>query len=404
MQIFNQTLQQANKGSKRPIEDLLPDQELLSNEEKKHKRFKRSDDDQLSEPKFIQESNYWKVEVPRNSNCLFLSAILAYLIPVKSSDADFKDRFEKLFGPEQLDKLQEVKDLVQSYNPFLNAGDTYETLRTLTQKFRDKVIGFTSSNRGRFKNHIDDSYLSNMRKPDTWGSEIEIEAIDMILGRAHKFSSDSRDVDSSDVRIGLFHDVTVAGNSKHGNYYTFVLEKNVGDKYDVDRRLEKFVEDFVFIYESYFSEYYERLIKQIPKDTKRYQKIPKDFKFSTTKGLFEKVGLKDGSNYYKKLSNFHSLTNLLQKVKGDEYGFRLLFQWEKVNDGYTKLEETPSNEYKYLLMDLTDAEFKKKQDKILQKVNNKDPGELEERLKIILQQIRQDAEQNAKELSKYIKF
>ena len=24
----------------------------------------------------------------------------------------------------------------------------------------------------------------------------------------------------------------------------------------------------------------------------------KDFKFSTTKGLFEKVGLKDGSNYY----------------------------------------------------------------------------------------------------------
>ena len=97
------------------------------------------------------------------------------------------------------------------------------------------------------------------------------------------------------------------------------------------------------------------------------------------------------------------MTNLLQKVKGDEYGFRLLFQWEKVNDGYTKLEETPSNKYKYLLMDLTDAELKKKQDKILQKVNNKDPGELEERLKIILQQIRQDAEQNAKELSKHIK-
>ncbi len=37
---------------------------------------------------------------------------------------------------------------------------------------------------------------------------------------------------------------------------------------DVDKRLKEFVEDFVSIYEGYFSEYHKRLREQIPKSGK----------------------------------------------------------------------------------------------------------------------------------------
>lgn len=81
-----------NKGLKRPIEDLFSDQEFLLSQKKKHKRLKSSPDNQLSVPKFNQEQDAWQISVPRNSNCLFLAAVLSYLIPVKDNPNDFRER------------------------------------------------------------------------------------------------------------------------------------------------------------------------------------------------------------------------------------------------------------------------------------------------------------------------
>lgn len=231
---------------------------------------KSSGEIQYTEPKFNKEQNYWQVYVPRNSNCLFIAAILSYLIPVKNDRNGFRDGFERLFGHDiGVDKM---RDLIQSYNPFLDAEAYYDKIpKDLLQQFRKRA---------------------DVSDPNAWGGSTEIKAISGVLGcKIRLFSNTGSydDISMSSYRedkipeLELFHDIAAAGGSRDGNYYSFNLEKNVGDKYKrlfkVDKMLKAFVKKFIEHFEKKLANYSDEV--GLEGKTKNIGKIAEKIKTGT---------------------------------------------------------------------------------------------------------------------------
>jgi hypothetical protein len=174
--------------------------------------------------------------------------VLSYLIPVKDNHDDFQDRFEGLFG--NASDMDKMRDLIQSYNPFLDAEAYYDKIpKDLLQQFR-KRAGFSD--------------------PNAWGSNNEVEGISRVLKCKIRLFHGAGSNDYDDIPVGsgkdevpeleLFYDIAAARGSRDGNYYSFNLEKNVGDEYKqlldkVDKLLKGFVEMFVGHFEKKLATY-----------------------------------------------------------------------------------------------------------------------------------------------------
>jgi hypothetical protein len=119
--------------------------------------------------------------------------------------------------------------------------------------------------------------------------------------------------------------------------------------------------------------------------------------------VFAKTGLvtlkKDGTAdiYYKSKSRSDT----------DKYGFRLLFECEsedrkekirKLNNKYG-VTKPPREEYRYVL---ATADIGQLQSELLAKINSGDPNLMEERFKEFVEEFKQEAEKNCKELEKFI--
>jgi hypothetical protein len=201
-------------------------------------QIEQSTDMSRKEPKFNKEQESWQVYVPRNSDCLFLAVVLSYLIPVKDNRDDFRDRFEQLFG-NAID-MDEIRDLIQSYNPFSDAKAYFDKIpKGLLQQFRERA---------------------GVADPNAWGSDNEVKGIGRVLKCKIRLFygtglNDYNDYNSLQYRknkvpeLELFYHIAAAGGSRDGNYYSFNLKKNVGDEYkqifEVVKLLKAFVENFV---------------------------------------------------------------------------------------------------------------------------------------------------------------
>jgi ankyrin repeat protein len=232
---------------------------------------------ELQEPKFNKEQKSWQICVPRNSDCLFLAVMLSYLIPVENNRDDFRDRFERLFG--HTINMDKMRDLIQSYNPFLDAEAYYDKIpRDLLQQFRNRV---------------------GVSSPNAWGSNNEVEGISRVLKCKIRlfYGTGSNDYNDISVRyrkdkvpeLELFYDIAAARGSRDGNYYSFNLEKDVGDGYrqlfKVDKLLKAFVEKFIKHFEKKLTDYSDEI--GLEGKTKNIGKIAK--KIKTGAAIFRSV-------------------------------------------------------------------------------------------------------------------
>jgi hypothetical protein len=119
------------------------------------------------------------IDVPADGHCLFWAIALAYLMPLKDDDIAFEDRFKRLFGEEELEKLESVKTLIQRNNS-IEAIRNHPVFKNLvTTKFRHRVVGYMSNpvNSGQFEafpETVNEHYTVQMRA-NTRGGDPEID-------------------------------------------------------------------------------------------------------------------------------------------------------------------------------------------------------------------------------------
>ncbi|MGL9717768.1 MAG: hypothetical protein ACR5K9_03610, partial [Wolbachia sp.] len=187
------------------------------------KRYRRSDVDSASESRFIQ------INVPSDGSCLFWAVTLAYLTPIRNNNALFRQRYEALFGNEEIQNLNHIKNLVQNLGA-ANYDDIFANL--VTDTFRNRVVNYMSSRENEFRGFVVDEhgfehYLEDMRNPNTWGGEPEIRAMSEMLSARITVSSGRVSIPhgSGNIQIQLFH-VGAAGAQNH---YNFGLEQHTID-------------------------------------------------------------------------------------------------------------------------------------------------------------------------------
>ena len=97
---------------------------------------------------FDQEKLAWQVRLHAPGDVgLFMSIILAYLMPVKNNDSEFIVRYEKLFGKNENteSKFSFVKSFIQTYDPtatVMNADENEslkELVELLTTQFQERI-------------------------------------------------------------------------------------------------------------------------------------------------------------------------------------------------------------------------------------------------------------------------
>ncbi|WP_237342887.1 tetratricopeptide repeat protein [Wolbachia endosymbiont of Folsomia candida] len=144
-----------NNEGKTPLA-LAKDSEIISTLEKYYK---------LS----LNEGSFTKINVPADGSCLFWAAALAYLTPVKYDDNSFQERFEKLFGSVDSEELEQIQELIKSYNPSSNnvAIRDDETIRRLvTEEFRNRVVNEIFNNKQKYLDTISINDIFGSRNTD----------------------------------------------------------------------------------------------------------------------------------------------------------------------------------------------------------------------------------------------
>ncbi|GHM58178.1 MAG: hypothetical protein sL5_06130 [Candidatus Mesenet longicola] len=190
------------------------------------KRYRRSDSGSENENQFR------KIDVPGDNSCLFWSVTMAYLMHVRNDYALFRQRYEALFGNEEvvIQNLDHIRVLVGDLST-ANYDDTFANL--VRNIFRNRVVDYISTHENEFKNFVEGEsglsfkdYLENMRKLNTWGGEPEIRAMSGILSATISVSGEvGTRYGNGDIQIQLFH----VGAPGKRNHYNFGLERGIVD-------------------------------------------------------------------------------------------------------------------------------------------------------------------------------
>lgn len=196
--------------------------------------------------KIIKRSNYWEIDVPGDNSCLFWSALLAYLLPIIKDKSEFGRRFILMFGKENLNYINDVHTLLEKYNPLDHNIDIFdnEMLIGLIHKvFRSKLINYMATNKWRFLEfHVDEHqtfshYLERMEEPSSWGGELEIRAISLMLVCSIKvFGAEVTEYqhndENSDIQLILIHTNFSNKNVDNRNHYRFGLDDEIISQYE----------------------------------------------------------------------------------------------------------------------------------------------------------------------------
>ena len=199
----------------------------------------------------IKRANEWEIDVPGDNSCLFWAATCAYLVPVIDDPSVFETRCLRLFGAENSDKVDLIKTLFSSYNPF-SAQEIFKhpTINSLVrEQFRSRIIEYIATHKEKFaefwvaenpqlENGLAD-YLSRMQDPDAWGGDFEITAISQLLDCTIRVQGNNSSVQTysstnNTIIVTLIHANTAdEGENRPGNHYHFTIEESVGDAYQV---------------------------------------------------------------------------------------------------------------------------------------------------------------------------
>ncbi|UNF62747.1 ankyrin repeat domain-containing protein [Spiroplasma poulsonii] len=184
-----------------------------------------------------------RYDVLPDGSCLFWTAATSYLLPVRNNNDEFRARFIKLFGEQELQNLLYVQNLLQQFNLENNRDlnqlwyQNQTANNLVTNVFRNRVVDYIQSNlnmitnRGseltfrnliQENNEIDNNYLDRMREPSTWGGTPEILATTNMLNANISVNNDIpyQPVNqNSNNTINIFH--------VNGNHYNFGLENQI---------------------------------------------------------------------------------------------------------------------------------------------------------------------------------
>ncbi|NEV49280.1 hypothetical protein EUZ93_02035 [Wolbachia pipientis] len=192
---------------------------------KEFPQFKRS---RRSDANSESESRFKRIDVSGDNSCLFWSVTMAYLIPVRSNDALFRQRYEALFGNGEAitQNLDHIRGLVRNSGA-ANYDDTFANL--VRNVFRNRVVDYIRDHENEFRDFVEgnfENYLENMRNPNTWGGEPEIRAMSGILSATISVSGEvETQYGDGNIQIQLFH----VGAPGKRNHYNFGLERGIVD-------------------------------------------------------------------------------------------------------------------------------------------------------------------------------
>ncbi|WP_425379121.1 hypothetical protein [Spiroplasma endosymbiont of Polydrusus pterygomalis] len=160
----------------------------------------------------IPNSENQRYDVPAYGSCLFWSVATEYLLQVRNSNQEFKNRFIKLFGKENLKYLQLIQNLLKQYNLENNRDlnqllyEDQTAINLVTNVFRNHVVDYIERNLDTISNHgseltfrnliqenneIDVNYLERMRENNSWGGTPEIMAMSNLLNVNISVNNDS---------------------------------------------------------------------------------------------------------------------------------------------------------------------------------------------------------------------
>ncbi len=184
------------------------------------------------------------IDVPGDNSCLFWAAALAYLLPVKNDPMVFQGNFLRLFGIEEINHLDFIKLHIQNYHPDSNTSlfrdDTFN--RLIRNVFRERVINFMREHRDIFEEFygvdIDqtrsfDNYLEIMSQDSSWGGDLEIRSIGMLLNcnvnlRGHDFPIHYPEILNHEIpTLTLIHTNAAGKDSGVKNHYCYQLNSNL---------------------------------------------------------------------------------------------------------------------------------------------------------------------------------
>ncbi len=132
-----------------------------------------------------------EVDVPGYGSCLFWSAALGYLLPVRKDLTEFNRRFELLFGKQAEKHRLHFHKLILEYHPGNNTRALYNdhlVNNLVCTEFRKLVVNYMVAHRQEFQNYTADEfgttydqYIASMYQHNTWAGQLEIRAIQSIL-------------------------------------------------------------------------------------------------------------------------------------------------------------------------------------------------------------------------------
>lgn len=145
-------------------------------------------------------------DVPGDGNCALHAMATTYLLAVIDNDAAFNERFKKLFGDIDIEKLEEVKDLMKRYQPQENKYNNLYVNTTcwneLIHSFRHRIVEQMRLNKEKYEPFIvignkEDcnaenfqEYLKIMEKDGTYLGNQEIVAASELLNCRINIESD----------------------------------------------------------------------------------------------------------------------------------------------------------------------------------------------------------------------
>ncbi len=188
--------------------------------------------------------------VPSDNSCLFWSVATAYLLSIRNNNEEFKNRFIKLFGEENLKYLQLIQKLLKQYDLENNRNlnqlwyQNQIANNLVTNVFRNRVVDYIRGNLDNstqinsqinqietFRSAIQiseneiniNNYLERMRQSSSWGGQLEILAIGNLLGS--NINVNNRNIfetNNPNANLQIFH--------VNENHYNFILLQNTNEE------------------------------------------------------------------------------------------------------------------------------------------------------------------------------
>lgn len=206
------------------------------------------------------DTQQWaEVDSPDDGSCLFYSVVFSTLLEVIHDKNRFNSLFVKLFGDNKHSSAPEdLRVLLQEYdgNPQFVKNNAAVLEVLVENDFRSEVVSFMKKNKETFsaieytesKNF--DEEMERMKKPRTWGSNREIEAISRILQKnIIVYTRDAKDnlvivstsgeTWASQKPVRLVHGPSNNFSEKNNHYHYLVLPGLLNPVIDIQKEIKE---------------------------------------------------------------------------------------------------------------------------------------------------------------------